>query len=1186
MSHAPWDLVSWTPNAARDPRRTSRFAPLDGCAPLALRNPTGAKWTRQSSVGAPFGLGLFTRPTRAEQSPWWAIDLGAVYAIERLCARIADVPAGTVLTVRSYSYAAIDGGPPHNAPAVTFELDRIAPAEAGERSIDVPLDMVARFVRIELSHPRNQELVLDVRAFDLDATDLYDDTLKASYARAFTRFADRTLFSKRAVDGEGPFVPLHTYRSLWSESLALAAALARRLERALTSPDARPFLALIVGQRPEWFAAELAAVQRGYVVVPLAPDDSDERLRAIFAGCPMDAALCDADVLPRLLALDGAPTWLVCVDPVEDRPEFQGRVLSYRAMVREPLGGVPLARTRGERDLHSLIFTSGSTGTPKGAMRAYESFNRVIQSYGAGQPLFHLSFQPLSHLSERNYLPCAVLNGAHVGLSAGGAHVLSDIEAFEPTWVASVPRLFEAVHAVYCQQLEQARAEHPDEPAAQVEQRVLAQTRARFGRQLQGVSVGSAPVSDEILRFMKTLFEGLWVQSGYGSTEAGTISNNDQLSADVRVKIVPIPEDAPAPAGVLRGELWVQTPHVFDGYFNEPALTEASLDRDGYFRTGDIVERYLDHSIRVVGRRSSSVKLASGEFVALDHIEAVLAAHPLVQSVFASLDRRKRAVVIVLVAHEAALRSILNTSDSIQNSSIESERAASAAVLAALRQHGVESGLRSWELPSAVLFHHEPFSVESGLLTASMKLARPVAERRFRAALDGLEPEERPASVSDTPLGRALSAASAVVGRAVGADDPLHTSVARDSLQSAELIAAVGRVLRRPLSLREWSSAPTLAALVERASARESSSLIELVRADVERESPAVFQPVRADASVLLTGATGFIGAHVLEALCDDGRAVHCLVRAESERAGRERVLRTLARYGVAVDEARVSVRALPSLDALDRTLDGLAVGAVVHCAAAVNWLSAYELVRESNVALTDALIAWCAREGAEMQHVSTVSCAPADGDESSAWTIERAAQQSGYGASKWVAERRVARAFERGLRGAIHRPGLVTGHSARGLGNRDDFVHRYLAACARYGVGLDGAARLDMTPADYVARAIVACVQREDAYGRVLHLNNVRGAMTFAALTDAIDACGARCEPVSWGAFVRRAVEPDESPLRPLMSYFAGETNTLGSGPWPDGRTREWLALRSVRCPAIDAASVARALRGLGLIP
>ncbi len=1180
MSVDPWDPVSWTPGAPYEPPKFSRFAPVEGADPIRVHNRAGAKWTKQSSVAEPYGAGHFARPTRFEANPWWTIDLAAAHALESVRLLLAPLPEGAAVTLTAYTYAAVDGEPPHNAPSITVALSAFAMEPDGARSLELSVDWVARFVRVAVTLDGAAQLSLGVRGFSVDASDLYGETLRESYQRAFSRFADRTLFSERRAPGEGPFAPTHTYRSLWSLSQRFAAGLARRLEPARGE---RVFLGVMTGHRPEWFAAELAAVHRGYVMVALSPEDSDERLDAILQRCPLDAVLCDRAGFARLSSRADRPRLLVAIDGEDlgSTRDSLGEILGFRALVEEPGAEVPPAAQRAATDLHAVIFTSGSTGTPKGAMRSYGRFNDVIASYGAGQPSFHLSFQPLSHLSERNYLPAAVLNGAQVGLSSGAAHVLSDIEAFEPTWLSSVPRLFEAAHAIHEQRLRREIAEHPAVDPSELERRALAETRAKFGRRLQGVSVGSAPVSDELLRFLQKLFAGLWVQTGYGTTEVGTIAGSDLPVANVHVKIVPLEELGPDPKGVVRGELWVRTPHLIDGYLNDPEATARSFDSEGYFCTGDIVERYGVNSLRVIGRRSNSVKLASGEFVSLDRVESVLAASSLVQSVLVSLDRRRASLVAVVVAHREALCALLNASDALAlHALIEDPRAVERA-RAALREHCERAGLSRFERPSAIVLDHRPFAVESGLLTTSGKLARRAAEARYRAQIDALDLAQPAVSEGDrSPLARVLASVSSVLGRAVSADEPLHDSaLARDSLVAAELIAAVGAALGRELSLRAWSAAPTLRALIDPSPA--PASLLEALRAELATDVPTRFAPGDSGGvrEVLLTGATGFIGAHALEALLSEtGATVRCLVRADSDREARARVEATLARY---------AITGLPAhrWEAIAGDGAGERPQAIVHCAAAVNWLATWETVRESNVGLTRRMLALAAESGAELHYVSTVSVAAADGDETTALAIEQAALQSGYGASKWAAEMLVKRAISRGLRACVYRPGLVTGHALRGVGNRDDFVHRYLAACAKYGVALEHGAVMDTTPVDYVCLAIARSVGRASAMGRVVHVNNVRGSMTLARLAESVRRAGVRCESVRYEAFRERAVKPADSPLRALAGYFTEAGFYLGSGPWPDAASRAWLATLGVACARADDALIERYLRGLKLI-
>src|SRR5262249_10846499 len=150
---------------------------------------------------------------------------------------------------------------------------------------------------------------------------------------------------------------------------------------------------------------------------------------------------------------------------------------------------------------------------------------------------------PLSHLSERMYLPALFVHGGTIAFSRGGAHLLDELRALEPTTVGTVPRLFEVLYASYQRRIR----------AGQSDAQALSEARASFGTNLLAVSVGSAPVSAEVLAFMRRCFADVWVSEGYGSTEVGSITFDGRVLEHVEVKLIPGPE---------RGEIHVRTPHA------------------------------------------------------------------------------------------------------------------------------------------------------------------------------------------------------------------------------------------------------------------------------------------------------------------------------------------------------------------------------------------------------------------------------------------------------------------------------------------------------------------------------------------------------------------------------------------------------------------------------------------------
>lgn len=1220
--------------------------PLPGGERVPLHDFAYTKLTMQSSVVAsPCSGWMFS--TEPEAEPWWEIDLRATAYVERIALWLSPLPEGTEITVAAHAVHTPRGTPAAGSFRFTALADDLPIASDGSLVLWIAADTVARHVRVSLRGAGGAVVALLLRGVEIMAARLFLESLPETYARAFTLFADRPLFAARATPGEGPFEITHRYREVWTAARGLAAGLAGMLET--EGEGDRVFLGLCMKNRAEWVMADMAAVMRGYVVVSLSPEDSDERLAGILGRCPLAAVIVDGSGRERFTRLAShCPSLRLVVrcDEAREAPATEHpRVVAFSDVVaRGAANEAAPARPREGGDLFTILFTSGSSGVPKGAMRSYATFLSMLESYGVPQPAVHLSFQPLGHISERMYLPAIVLNGGLVGFSAGGPHVLSDLRALEPSAVGSVPRLYEIVYAAHRRRLAAALAASPDEPKEAVEARVLAESRQAFGARVQGIGVGSAPCSPELLAFLKRCFADVWVADGYGSTEHGTITTAGQIRPGVEVKLVPVADlgeidgEDEGKGKRERGEIWVRTPHVIDGYYGDPAATAARIDAQGFFRTGDLGERTDDGGVRIVGRVENVIKLGQGEFVAVDRVEAALATSPLVDRIFVHPDASSSSLLAVVVPEPRALASLLGVPARAPHDLAAPSEAsphelaahpeAARAITRALADHGRRAGLAGFELPRAVLIDPAPMTVASGLITASGKLARPAAVARYASRLAALSEalSEAPSEIAaegDSLAARIAAAVSAVVGRRVEPDEPIHEGLGADSLVAAEVLSACALVIGRDIPLAAWFEARTVEDLAlhldatpttERIAAHEAkrsertwtrhgsrAALDDLLRQDLDLDLPlsptsaiATTAPRVPFATVLLTGATGLLGAHLLESLLARTSAhVICLVRAPSDEAARDRVRATMARYAIPPpDEARWSAvaadLAAPRLGLDPARLATLAgdADAILHAGAEVDWLAPYTTLRPANV-LGTAELTRLARTGKRkpIHFVSTISTAPSNGDETSSLPLDHARMAGGYGLTKWVAEQLVRRAAEHGHPAAVYRPSMITGHSQRGRGNPDDYVHRYLRASIASGLYLDLDApsdRLDMTPVDYVADGIVALMMAHPDGGATHHLSNIDQSMTYRKLGEAMKSAGVALTPSTYAAFRERAVRPAGSPLRPLSSYFPEDHFAMHMGPWPAARTRAALAALGVNCPPVDQQLVAAYLAGL----
>lgn len=268
-------------------------------------------------------------------------------------------------------------------------------------------------------------------------------------------------------------------------------------------------------------------------------------------------------------------------------------------------------------------------------------------------------------------------------------------------------------------------------------------------------------------------------------------------------------------------------------------------------------------------------------------------------------------------------------------------------------------------------------------------------------------------------------------------------------------------------------------------------------------------QPGAEPAHLFLTGATGFLGSFLLHELLEQTPAdIHCLVRCSTVEEGKKRILKTLETYIPGSNPPRS--RIIPVPGDLSQPLFGMAsaefqalasqVDCVYHCGAAVSWISPYSRLKPGNVFGTqEALRLACQGKVKPFHYISSISVFPLVTDGEAKVVNEQDSLDhggilyGGYTQSKWVAEKLVTTARSRGLPAAIYRPGLITGHSRTGAWNTDDILCKMLKSWIELRTAPDLDAGTDMTPVDYVSKAIIHLSRQRSALGKAFHLVNPR---------------------------------------------------------------------------------------------
>jgi thioester reductase-like protein len=351
---------------------------------------------------------------------------------------------------------------------------------------------------------------------------------------------------------------------------------------------------------------------------------------------------------------------------------------------------------------------------------------------------------------------------------------------------------------------------------------------------------------------------------------------------------------------------------------------------------------------------------------------------------------------------------------------------------------------------------------------------------------------------------------------------------------------------------------------------------------------------------ILLTGATGFLGAFLLDELLRQTAAqIVCLARAGSDAEAGERVRRNLAQYDIDLGDRADRIAPLagdlaqPRLGLTPERFARLAeeVDAVFHNGALVHFLHPYQSLKAANVLGTQEVLRLATTARLKpVQLVSTLSVLSNLAQGQLALESDRndrpESLENGYAQSKWVAEQLAWVAAERGVPVIVFRPGRIVWHSQTGALGADDLLSRAIRACVQLGAVPAVDTFLELTPVDYVGRAVVHLGRRREAWGRAYHLFN-RRYVRLRHLLDWVRAHGYPLEvipPEQWLLRVQESATHDtQDALTALLPLLANGVPFLeDDAPLPEGgpslddrNTQALLAGTDVDCPPITAESV-----------
>jgi myxalamid-type nonribosomal peptide synthetase MxaA len=958
-------------------------------------------------------------------------------------------------------------------------------------------------------------------------------------------------------------------RLTYAELDRRANQLARYLQKAGVS--AGVFVGISLDRSVAMMVGLLGILKAGGAYVPMDPAYPKERLAFMLADSQAPVLITESRYDGRFASFQGDILYL----------DQLGPILSQEDETTPPL-------TATSTDNAYLIYTSGSTGLPKGVQITHRNLINLAQ-----------------HVIETTPITAGDIALATTSLSFDVAVSELYLPLMVGGQVAIVPQEAVADALALSEWLDRSQATIMQATPSHWQMLLDAGWQGRPSLKL--LTVGE-PLSYELARRLLRCGRGL--ANWYGPTETTIYSTCKIVNADDSEITIGRPiantqiylldrQMQPVPLGVP-GEMYIGGDGVSPGYWQRPDLNAERFvnhhlpitnhDRVGaqpasltLYRTGDLARYRPDGEIDFLGRVDHQVKV-KGFRIELGEIETVLDRHTAVDhSVVVALDDAQGLKYLAAYFVPASFQAV-TTSE--------------------LRAFLAET-LPDYMIPLAFV------PLEALPLTPNGKIDRnalpaPDAERRAGWQHNYVAPRNRVEEILANIWCEVLDL------ERVGIHDSFF-DLGGHSLLLTPLVLKLRDYFQLRLSMREFFERPTIAELAEMiavARGRQQGADKTAIVATLPQEGPEVrarfdflrqeaqldlaigangrgYDPLTSPQHIFMTGGTGFVGAYTIHNFMETSDVtLHCLVRANDEAAGLQRLEQQMAKLGLWRESYGKRIQAVigdvsqPRLGLADDVYRQLAgsMDAILHSAAMVNFIYPYQALKPVNVDGTRHVIQFAfAQKVKPVHYVSTTAVWPMGAHRS--FNEDDSLDQElrlnlAYDETKWVAEKMLGQAAERGLPVAIYRPGEVSGDSRTGFSDLSHLASAFVKGNLQAGIFPALDSFLDLTPVDYVGQAIAYLMIHADPLGHVYHLCNPR-SMHARDTYDWLLAQGYEFEVLPFDEWRWRILSAEnfaENALYPfaaILEEFA--EHNLQLPLWDTTRAKKTLATGGVHCPPVD---------------
>jgi long-chain acyl-CoA synthetase len=556
-----------------------------------------------------------------------------------------------------------------------------------------------------------------------------------------------------------------------------------------------------------WILADLGILSAGGVTVPIYQSNTPQECQYILDNSEAELIFVENELqlkkvmqireqIPRIrkvILMFGSPPndpWVITFEGLKAEGSRIGReAVTSRINALSP------------KDLATLVYTSGTTGPPKGTMLTHGNFDAVTLSVQKVMDLNEndlcLLFLPLAHIFARIIEWGAIRTGYGIAVAESIDRLLDNLKEVRPTFMPSVPRIYEKVYSTITRQVNEAGgikkkifdwslkvgrevSQHrqknlPLPPLLNLkfkiaQKLVFSKLKKTFGGRIRYFISGGAPLSREIAEFFHAA--DLLILEGYGLTETTAVTN---VNPPHRYKFGTVGPTIPGVEQKIApdGEILSRGPGIMLGYFKREEDTREAIDSEGWFHTGDIGEFDSDGYLKITDRKKDIIVTAGGKNIAPQNIENLMKTLPMISQIVVYGDKRKYLTALITLEPEETARFAeahklldpqevqrLKESARILASTTASPEARAQAIetrnqlIGKLKDHpevirwvqnAIEEKnrtLASFETIKRFRILAHDFTIDSGELTPTLKVKRKLIYQRYKDLFDSMYDEK------------------------------------------------------------------------------------------------------------------------------------------------------------------------------------------------------------------------------------------------------------------------------------------------------------------------------------------------------------------------------------------------------------------------------------------------------------